>query len=105
MTREQSTTRYRDETAAVAGRVEDLLERVSLEPGESKRVTFELSATQLAFHDLDMNLTVEEGPYEVRIERSSVDIVASESLDVAATKAVPKTGRTYVTPVTVDSIE
>lgn len=33
-----------------------------LEYGESKRVTFELFATRLAFHDLDMNLSIGKGP-------------------------------------------
>ncbi|WP_247004736.1 glycoside hydrolase family 3 N-terminal domain-containing protein [Halosolutus gelatinilyticus] len=80
-------------------------ERVPLESGESKRVTFELSATQLAYHDLDMNLAVEEGPYEVRIGRSAADIVASEELEVTATKTVPKTGRAYFTETTVEDIE
>ncbi|GAB7018296.1 glycoside hydrolase family 3 N-terminal domain-containing protein [Halostagnicola bangensis] len=78
-------------------------ERVSLEPGGSKRITFELSATQLAFHDLNMNLTVEEGPYEVRIGRSAADIVSSAGLEITDTKAVPKTARTYYTVTSVDA--
>ncbi|TYT63380.1 glycoside hydrolase family 3 N-terminal domain-containing protein [Natrialba swarupiae] len=77
-------------------------ERVSLEPGESKRVSFELSATQLAYHDLEMTLTVEEGPYEVQIGRSSTDVVATAELEVTGTKRVPKTARTYFTETDVE---
>ncbi|GAB3670064.1 glycoside hydrolase family 3 N-terminal domain-containing protein [Halopiger thermotolerans] len=91
--------------ASQARPVQELVgfERVSLEPGETKRVTFELSATQLAFHDLDMNLAVEEGPYEVRIGRSADDIVATADLEVTDTKQVPKTARTYFTETSVDA--
>ncbi|SDK54718.1 beta-glucosidase [Natronorubrum texcoconense] len=85
--------------------VQELLgfERVALEAGESKRVTFEFSATQLAFHDLDMNLTVEEGPYEIRVGSSATDIEATEDLEITDTKTVPKTARTYYTDSAVDA--
>ncbi|NGM69816.1 glycosyl hydrolase [Natronolimnobius sp. AArcel1] len=84
--------------------VQELLgfERVDLEAGESKRVTFEFNTTQLAFHDLDMNLTVEEGPYEVRIGSSATDIESVAELEVTDTKTVPKTARTYYTESAVD---
>ncbi len=78
-------------------------ERLSLDPGESARVSFELSPTQLAFHDESMDLAVEEGPYEVRIGRSASDIVASEELEVSASKVVPKTARRYFAETTVES--
>lgn len=78
-------------------------ERVDLEAGESKRVTFEFNTTQLAFHDLDMNLTVEEGPYEIRVGSSATDIEATEDLEVTDTKTVPKTARTYYTDSAVDA--
>ncbi len=79
--------------------------RVELEPGETKRVTFELSPTQLAFHDESMTLTVEEGPYEVRIGRSAADIVATADLEINASKAVPKTARTYFAESSVEDAE
>lgn len=78
-------------------------ERLSLETGESKRVSFEFSPTQLAFHDESINLTVEEGAYEVRIGRSASDIVVTEDLEVSASKAVPKTARRYFVETTVES--
>lgn len=70
-------------------------ERIHLDAGESKQVSFELSATQLAFHDLDMDLSVEAGTYELRIGRSATDIVASGSIEVTDTEEVPEDGRTY----------
>ncbi|WP_247003873.1 glycoside hydrolase family 3 N-terminal domain-containing protein [Halosolutus gelatinilyticus] len=70
-------------------------ERVSLEPGEAKRVTFEVDASQLAYHDRNVDLVVEEGPYEFRIGRSAADVVSTASVEVTGTKTVPSTGRTY----------
>lgn len=79
-------------------------QRVHLDPGETKRVTFELSATQLARHDRDTNLVVEPGPYEIRIGRSAEAIETTETLEVRGeTTEVPRTGRVYTTDVTIDS--
>lgn len=72
-------------------------ERVSLDAGEETRISFELDATQLAYHDPDMNLTVHEGSYELRVGHSASDIAATESVDVNGSKVVPRTGRTYFT--------
>ncbi|WP_227378690.1 glycoside hydrolase family 3 N-terminal domain-containing protein [Haladaptatus halobius] len=80
-------------------------ERVYLDAGESKRVSFEVDASQLAFHDRDMNLGVEGGPYEFRIGRSASDIVAAATFEVTATKDVPATGRTYFTETRIEDGE
>jgi beta-glucosidase len=41
--------------------------RVTLEPGESKRVTFEVPVKVLGFHDLNMHYVVEPGDFRVWI--------------------------------------
>lgn len=46
-------------------------ERVRLEPGESKRITFELGTDQLAFYGRDMQLITEPGLFHVWIGGSS----------------------------------
>jgi len=48
--------------------------RVHLAVGESKRVTFSLSARHLAFYDLDMRYQVEAGEVTVMVGSSSDDI-------------------------------
>ncbi|MWG33479.1 glycosyl hydrolase [Halomarina oriensis] len=78
-------------------------ERVSLDAGDSVAVTFEVDATQLAYHDREMNLTVHEGPYELRIGHSAADVTTTASLAVTDSKVVPRTGRTYFAGTTVDS--
>nr|WP_170972330.1 glycoside hydrolase family 3 N-terminal domain-containing protein [Natronorubrum halophilum] len=80
-------------------------ERVSLEPGEAKRVSFEVDASQLAYHDRDFDLTVEEGPYEFRVGHSAADIAATAAFEVAGTKEVPRTSRTYFTETDVANVE
>ncbi|MET4082757.1 beta-glucosidase [Pedobacter sp. UYP30] len=49
-------------------------ERISLNPGETKTVTFKLKPDDLALLDKNMNWTVEPGAFEVRIGQSSEDI-------------------------------
>ncbi|MFW6382433.1 MAG: glycoside hydrolase family 3 N-terminal domain-containing protein [Haloferacaceae archaeon] len=72
-------------------------ERVSLGAGESARVAFEVDASQLAYHDRDMNLAVEAGPYELRVGHSAAMIADAASFEVTETKEVPENGRTYFT--------
>ena len=41
--------------------------RVTLAPGESRKVEFEVPVSRLAFHNRDMVLTVEEGKYTLTL--------------------------------------
>ncbi|MFB6202185.1 MAG: glycoside hydrolase family 3 C-terminal domain-containing protein, partial [Halorhabdus sp.] len=95
------------ENPSQARPVQELLgfSRIHLKPGESKRVTFDVDATQLAYHDLDMNLAVEEGPYELRIGTAASDIVSRATVEVTETKVVPHSARSYLTPTDVTPAE
>ncbi len=77
-------------------------ERVSLDAGEAARVSFEVDASQLAYHDRDLDLAVEAGPYEFRVGHSAADVVATAAFEVTGTKEVPATGRTYFTETSVE---
>ena len=57
-------------------------EKVELEPGETKRVTFKLSPDDLAYLDRDMKWTVEPGDFEIRIGASSEDLRLRETIKV-----------------------
>ncbi|WP_283402040.1 glycoside hydrolase family 3 N-terminal domain-containing protein [Halorubrum sp. DM2] len=85
--------------------VEELVgfERVALDPGETARVAFEVDATQLAYHDRDMDLAVESGPYEFRVGHSAAAIADTATFEVTWTKEVPENGRTYFTETQVDT--
>jgi beta-glucosidase len=49
-------------------------ERISLQPGETRTVTFQLHPDDLALLDRNMNWTVEPGEFEILIGSSSTDI-------------------------------
>jgi len=49
-------------------------QRIHLKKGESKRVTFNLTADDLAIYDANMNFTVEPGEFDVMVGAASNDI-------------------------------
>jgi beta-glucosidase len=55
--------------------------RVTLQPGETRTVTFEIGPDHLAYHDADMKRVVEPGRFDVMVGGNSVD-VRSAPLDV-----------------------
>jgi beta-glucosidase len=66
----------KDKVSSVTTYDSDLrgFERVTLNPGEKKTVSFTLHPDDLALLDKNMNWTVEPGAFEVRIGQSSEDI-------------------------------
>lgn len=66
----------RDPVACVARPVKELrgFARVALEPGEARRVRFELPCELLSFHDADMRCVVEPGEVQVALGASSSDL-------------------------------
>nr|WP_204366066.1 glycoside hydrolase family 3 N-terminal domain-containing protein [Halogeometricum pallidum] len=97
----------RAENPSQARPVQELVgfERVSLDAGDARRVSFEIDASQLAYHDRNFDLTVEEGPYQLRVGHSASDIVTTASFEVTGTKRVPSTGRTYFTKTRITDAE
>ena len=70
----------RDVVASVTRPVKELkgFQRVTLDPGQQKTVTFTLKPDQLAFYGLDMKRVVEPGMFKVYVGGNSVDVVESE---------------------------
>ncbi len=66
----------RDAHASIARPVKELagFARISLQPGEEKRICFEVAASQTAFLDMDMRWRIEKGRIDVEIGSSSEDI-------------------------------
>ena len=64
----------RDCLSSVTRPVQELkgFQRLTLPPGESRRVTFTLTSTDLALLDEAMNLVVEPGEFAVMVGGSSV---------------------------------
>ena len=64
-------------------------EKVGLEPGEEKEVTFELNKRSFAYYNTDINdWYVESGEFEILIGKSSRDIVLKEGINVNSTQPI-----------------
>jgi beta-glucosidase len=63
----------RDRVSSVTRPVKELrgFERITLEPGQSKSVTFEISPESLAFLDINMEFVVEPGLFDIMVGASS----------------------------------
>lgn len=74
----------RDEVSSVTRPVEELrgFERVSLAPGETKTVKFNLGPDDLSFWNLDMHRVVEPGAFKIMVGGNSVDHIET-TLNVA----------------------
>lgn len=66
----------RDQFSSVTRPVKELkgFKRVTLMPGESRKVDFVISSDQLAFYDIDMNYLVEPGTFEIMVGTSSRNV-------------------------------
>lgn len=92
----------RDPVALVARPVKELrgFVRVALKPGETRRVTFRLTAAQVAFWDAG-RWRVQAGRIDVMIGASSDDIRLRGSFTVAADGWTTEPAASLLTPVTV----
>ncbi len=57
-------------------------ERITLEPGETRSVSFRLNPSDLEILDRNMRWTVEPGAFEIRIGASSEDIRLTKTIEV-----------------------
>jgi len=73
-----------DAVATIAKPVKELkgFKRITLEPGEKETVNFTLTSEDLASYDVNMNLVVEPGVFEVMVGSSSEDIRLNGSFEV-----------------------
>jgi beta-glucosidase len=74
--------------------------RVSLAAKETKRVTFSLSANQLAFYNRAMSFALEPGKINLMLGSSSADIRLQGELTVVGKEVDVSRHKVYLTPVT-----
>ncbi|MEW5717003.1 MAG: glycoside hydrolase family 3 N-terminal domain-containing protein [Chloroflexota bacterium] len=93
----------RDEFASVPRPVKELkgFVRVTLAPGETRSVIFDLPVAQLAFYDEDMRLVVEPGTIQVMVGSSSEDIRLRGAFEIPGTAKRPVAARVFACPVRV----
>ena len=74
----------RDLLSSMARPVKELIgfKRVSLLPGETKKITFKMPLSQIAFLDAEMNWKVEAGAMRLLIGSSSEDICLTEEFEI-----------------------
>ncbi len=90
-----------DETGCVPRPLKELkgFTRLSLQPGESRRVTFHLPVNQLAFYDEEMHLVVEPGTIKLMAGASSEDIRCAGSFEIAGEGKTIVNERVFACPV------
>jgi len=64
--------------------------RVTVEPGDSKTVQFEVPIGQLGFYDADLDYVVEDGEIEIHIGTSSDHLMAAGQVSVKAVGPIAK---------------
>jgi len=82
-----------DEAASLARPKMELkgFKRITLKPGQKRKVTFELALEQMAFLDRNMELVVEPGSFKVMIGSSSADIRLNGKFNaIGSIKFVPE---------------
>ena len=80
----------RDEVSAATRPVKELrgFQRITLDPGETRTVRFDVSSDQLSYHGADMKRVVEPGQFQLMLGGSSVDL-QSIALTVDPVPIVP----------------
>lgn len=93
-----------DPVASVTQPVKALkgFKRVSLAAGESKRLTFTLSANQFGFYDRAMNFVLEPGQINLMLGSSSADIRLQTSVEVAGKVTDIAKQKVYLTQTRVE---
>ncbi len=75
--------------------------RLSLQPGQTRRVVFHLPVDLLAFYDEEMQLVVETGAIKLMVGASSADIRCEGHIEIVGEKKQPVHKRLFVCPVDV----
>jgi beta-glucosidase len=93
----------RDEYACLPRPVKELkgFTRVTLQPGETRKVTFHLPVNQMAFYDEDLKLILEPGKMLVMVGSSSEDIRLNGEFEITGTGKAAVKDRVFVCPVDV----
>ena len=91
----------RDEYASTPRPMKELkgYVRLTLNPSESKIVTFNLKVNQLAFYDTEMDLVLEPGRIFVMVGSSSDDIRLKGEFEIVGKSKMPVKNRVFVCPV------
>ncbi|MDQ6787499.1 MAG: glycoside hydrolase family 3 C-terminal domain-containing protein [Acidobacteriota bacterium] len=70
----------RDDVSSVTRPIKELKDfaRITLEPGETKQVTFTITPAKLAFYNREMKRVVEPGTFQIMVGGNSVDLTSRQ---------------------------
>ncbi len=93
-----------DEVASVARPIQMLVgfARVTLEPGQSKRLAFTVHPSRLAFYDPQMRFVVEPGRFRFTVGASSADIRAEQTIELSGPVAEYRQREIVATSVAIE---
>jgi len=93
-----------DEYGCVPRPVKELkgFTRITLQPDESRGITFHLPVNQLAFHDEELKLVLEAGMIKVMVGASSADIRCEGSFEIIGAPKTLIKERLFVCPVEIN---
>ena len=93
----------RDRFASMTRPVKELAGfcRITLEPGETKKISFELAPSLTAFLDQDMRWKIEKGTVDIEIGSSSEDIRLTESFTICENAWIEGKDRAFYAKVIV----
>lgn len=96
----------RDEAASVTRPVKEMkgFYRVSLQPGEKKRLQFTLSTAQLGFYGREMEFITEPGSVEVMVGAYSEDIRCMKTIRLTGETTNMEKQKVFSTPVTEQTV-
>jgi beta-glucosidase len=86
-----------DEVASLPRPVKELKDfvRLTLDPGDSRTVKFEMQSAQLAYYDENLDLVIEPGMFRVMVGSSSEDIRLTGNFEVVGEQKVKVNERIY----------
>lgn len=94
-----------DRYASMTRPVKELagFKRITLQPGEAKKVIFEVEASQMAFLDLEMKWKVEKGMIGVEVGSSSEDIRLNGEFEIKNSRWISGKDRGFYAKVKTES--
>lgn len=76
-------------------------QRLTLQPGETRKLTFHLPVDQLAFYDENLDLILEPGQIDLMLGSSSGDIRLRGGFEIVGSPKIPVQARVFVCPVSI----
>lgn len=79
-----------DKVASIVRPAEELVgfQRITLEPGEAKTVTFSFNIDILAFYDAPKHWIMEKGAFEFYVGKNSKELLCSDTVTVEKTHEI-----------------